>query len=142
MVVADIETVSDQEVEKLRREVGVSRTSLSELLTMYSPETIRTAYTEFSDQVKANIARELKRPDFTIDGKPYLSAIQAASALGVGEFHLSNLRDRNKLSGRQHGRRVVYSRADLVALLKPTRDDKHRGPLAVSFTRWLALREA
>lgn len=133
-------TYSRDELEQLHKDIGVSRTVLSELLQNHTPEELRKSYADFTEYTKKAIAFEFKNPAFTIEGKPYLSAVQAARALGTGEFHLSNLRDRNKLSGRRHGRRVVYSRGDLHALLKPTKQDKHRAPLAVAFVRWLDLR--
>ena len=133
--------VDADELEELRREIGVSKTTLTELLEKHSPEELRAAHAEFVEHTKAAIAYEFKTPAFNFGGHKYLSAIQAARALGTGEFHLSNLRDRGKLHGTPHGRRVVYSKLDLTSLLKPSKTDKHRSPLAASFTRWLELRK-
>jgi hypothetical protein len=136
---AELAAIPEQELEELRRTLGVSKTVLQEMLQHASPDSLREAHARFVEHTKAAIEREFKAPSFRIDGKSYVSAIQAARALGTGEFHLSNLRDRGKLNGTPHGRRVVYAKSDLLALLKQSKDSNYRSPLASSFARWLEI---
>lgn len=126
--------------EELRAKIGMSKAKFDVLLKRYSLEELDALYETFLEGVRRAIAWEFKAPALKIDGAPYASTIQAARALGVGEFHLANLRYRQKLNGHTHGRKTIYAKRDLEALLKPQKD--RRSPIAASFIRWLDLREA
>lgn len=122
--------------DEIRATLGLPRTLWATLLDMdYKPAEIVDLMHEFQDEIRSELDREFRRPIVTIDGEPYLSTIQASRALSIGDFHLSNLRDRGKLVPHSYGRRVVYSRAALEDLF--VLDDSGRFVLANAFMRWM-----
>lgn len=100
----------------------------------------------YVEHVKRAIDWEFRTPDrhLPVRGKqvPVLSTVQAARALGVGEFHLSNLRDRKKLPGTPFGRRSFYTKDALLKFLRQqTEQQQKHMSLAGAFVRWYQLRQ-
>lgn len=120
-----------------REAIGLPRTFWTTILEHYSVEEALLKFEDFRDHTRAAIAHEFEHPAAVLDGTPYISTIQAAQALSIGEFHLANLRDRKKLEGTPYGRRSLYSQASLEALLEPA--ENGRFILARAFMRWLGL---
>lgn len=103
---------------------------------------IERLYNEYISLVRVRLEREFKRPETVIDGVPYLSTVQTARALGVGEFHLANIRERGRLHGEKLGRRAIYSRTELERFItEPMGDTSPYSALAYAFLRWLEAEE-
>lgn len=83
------------------------------------------------------VAREFARPAFVIDDQPLLSTIQVARALGVGDFHISTLRDRGRVDATRAGRSWGFSRSAVAALITNEKQLGYHSPLATAFLRWL-----
>lgn len=91
-------------------------------------------YTAYAAAVIAAIRSEAKNAAITIDGKPFLTSRQAARALGVGEFHLANMRDRGKIPAQRAGRNYAFAAEDLIAIVKkPAKSGGYHSPLAGAF---------
>lgn len=126
--------------DDIRIGIGLSKTQWDSLAGKRTPRQVATAWEKFKRNASRALDYEFASPSFYLEDVPYITTIQAARALGVGEFHLANLQDRDKLQGTKHGRRIIYSRENLDALLSPPEDGR-RGALAGSFIRWLTLNE-
>jgi len=99
---------------------------------------IEAAYALYTGAIIAAIKTEAKNPAAKIDGKPYLSTRQAARALGVGEFHLANMRDRGKLPAQRAGRNYAFAVKDLITIAtKPEKAGGYHSPLAGAFLEYL-----
>lgn len=103
-----------------------------------SAEEIEKAYKSWIEWVKKDLDEALRNADYRIANKPHLSAIQLSEVLRIGEFHLCNIRQRGKLRGIPHGRRVAYSRSDVIDLLDRTYEKtRARNPLSKAFVRYV-----
>ena len=130
---------STLDAEAIRSRYNITRTQWSELVKDDSEgPKIARRYEKFLEHVRKAIDFEFESPAFVVDEVPYLSTIQAARALGVGEFHLSNLRDRQKLIGVRHGRRSIYSRENLLEFLNT---EPRHSAVTTAFVRWHQLSE-
>lgn len=132
--------------DRIRRRAGLSRGQWTDLVGSHpDDETIyevMRSHERFIQSIKAAIEYEMARPAVVIEGEPYISTIQAARALGVGEFHLANLRERNKLEATRYGRRSAFSRANLYKFLEGPEDPRERhSALATAFLRWWELQD-
>lgn len=145
-------------VEEVRVRLGLSRPEFLRLSDDGWPSSIFTESTppdsavavakrlsrqwgEYVRHVRRELDREFRVPFAIIDGEPCISTIQVGRALGVGEFHLSNLRDRQALASHRVGRRTVYSRAAIEALIdKPLVPPSRHSPLSAAFLRHVAER--
>lgn len=74
-------------------------------------------FARFMSDIRFRIDAEFDAPVADIDGIPHISALQVARALRTGEWHVTNWRYRERLKGTQFGRRSVFSRASIDALL-------------------------
>lgn len=135
----------DEQATKAKELIGLTLAQWNKLRDSgYTTEAILAAHADWQKQVKRELAWEYKNPDYRDEsGAPFLSAVQAARALGIGEFLVCNLNHRGKLPGTKVGRRIAYSRDDLLkmATRNYSRVPSKRSPLAKSFIRWLELRE-
>lgn len=122
--------------------LGLSRESqLDENEPEYAEELTHIAdeYTRYIERSKKAIDWEFKQPAHVLEGKPVISTVQAARALGVGEFHLSNLRDRRKLIATPFGRRAFYTRDALLKFVREQQHTKGHSSLSGAFVRWYQL---
>lgn len=131
------------EPESIRRRTGLSKTQWAELVRGQNEDQrayeISRLFERFLAHVHRALDNEFKNPEYEVDGVPCLSTIQAARALGIGEFHLANLRDRGKLKGRKFGRRAAFARVDLDAFLSiPQAPQERQSAMAQAFLRWCA----
>lgn len=127
--------------DEIRRLCGLSKGQWVQALSrLVEPEKVLEKHREFIAETRRALDWEFRNAQFVIADEPHISTVQAARALGVGEFHLSNLRDRDKLPGVKHGRRSVYTRQHMDEFLESTLSEKERhSPLASAFLRWLEL---
>lgn len=125
--------------DEIRSLCGLSRTQWDNLVSAgFTPAQVRTSYQAFVQAIQSRIAEEFKRPADSIDGVPHLSTVQAAEALGVGEYHLSTMRSRGKLIGTKFGRRTFYSREQLESFLTdPEQAQAKKSALALAFIRMM-----
>lgn len=125
--------------EATRLSIGISKTEWEDLRREgYTPRQILSLWEKFRKHAIRALDFEFSNPEFVLDETAYVTAVQVSRALGLGEFHLSNLRDRGKLEGRRHGRRTIYSRENVDSLLSSP-DDGRRSSLAGAFIRWIAI---
>lgn len=134
--------------EKIRLRCGLSRNQWAKLLETGDAGSdaraweISKSFDRFLDRCRLQVDYEFQNPEFVEDGQPYISTIQAARALSVGEFHLANLRDRGKLASVRVGRRAGFRRDDLLDFLDiDRRPDTRQTALGVAFFRWFELEE-
>lgn len=128
--------------EDVRIRCGLSRTQWDALAhpedndVAFTTKEIGDTYDLFLADLQAKVDRAFRQPAFTIKGVAHLSTVQAAQALGVGEFHLSTMRSRGKLRGEKFGRRTIYSRDDLDRFLTHSEvETERKSALALAFTR-------
>lgn len=131
--------LSSQTDEEIRSLCGLSRTQWDILVgsdMSFTPTEIKKQYAAFMDGIRNRLEREFRRPAIVIDGVPYLSTVQAAEALDVGEYHLSTMRSRGKLEGTKHGRRTIYSQGQMQSFLMDVDQAQNRkSALALAFLR-------
>lgn len=101
---------------------------------------IAVAYEDFVRYLERAIDYELRDPMITFENVPYITAMQVSRALGIGEFHVCNLRARGKLASEKFGRRSLYNRAHLMAFIHAplAEGERHLG-LANAFVRWMKI---
>lgn len=135
--------------ENIRLRCGLSRNQWTRLLdAVDQPDEERAwvigqAFDRFLEQRRSAVDIEFREPEFHgDDGTPLLSTIQAARALGVGEFHLANLRDRGKLNSTRVGRRAGFAREDLRDFLNiDQKPETRQTALGIAFLRWFEVEE-
>lgn len=134
--------------EKIRLRCGLSRNQWAKLLeTGDSGDDARAweiskSFDRFLDRCRLQVEYEFQNPEFSENGQGFISTIQAARALSVGEFHLANLRDRGKLASVRVGRRAGFRKDDLLEFLDiDRRPSERQTALGVAFFRWFELEE-
>lgn len=138
MTVAKAERL-DEQAEKVRARIGLTTQQWKTLAVRYpDPEVITTLYQTWVLKLRKDIKAELSRAHYDIEGKPYLSAVQVARVLGIGEFHVCNLLHRGRLEGTRNGRRVGYAYRDVASLAERdyAKEGFKRSPLGRSFLDW------
>lgn len=145
-------------IERTRVLVGLSRSKMMELIHAEDPDvfttedpdpvvmeaarTLSTSWYEFVREKRLALDREFRRPACTMNGQPYLSTMQVSLALGIGDFHVSNLRVREILRATSHGNKTVYDRHTVYALLdEQLPEGRRNSPLIHSFLRYLEDRD-
>jgi hypothetical protein len=144
--------------ELLRRKMGLARTQMlralrtADMRVLDTPDDqqdpivlsrcalIEREYGAYVAETMHEIWLEAEHPDYAdSDATPYLSSRQAARALGVGEFHLANMRDRGKLKAHHRvGRNYAFAVADLLTLVQdPASAGGYNSPLASAFLAYL-----
>lgn len=123
--------------EDVRLTIGLSKTEWTQLSEKYNTRQILSLWEKFKRITGRALDYEFAIPSYVLEGVPYVTAIQASRATGIGEFHLANLRDRDKLQGTRHGRRTIYTRQNLDDLFQPK--DGRKSSLSGPFLRWIAL---
>ncbi len=128
--------------EEARTHCGLSRTQWDQLTQpeddpeSFLPEELLAEYNGLIQTITEKLDVEFRRPAFVLDNVPFLSTVQTADALGVGEFHLSTMRSRGKLKGQKYGRRTIYSREILDRFLtSPDEAAERKSALALAFVR-------
>lgn len=129
---------STSTTEDVRLYCGLSKAQYERLAAVCDPETLPELFDAFLADIRAKVEIEFTAPAHMLGKTPVLSTVQVARALGVGEFHLSNLRDRGKLNSSKFGRRAVYSKADLDAFLDQQKIKERRSALAAAFVQYAA----
>lgn len=142
------------QIENIRQAVGVSRPSWIQLLGASSETALRgdamlaaakdvqRAHSRFIRKMIANVAAEFETP-IVVDDVEYITTAQVSRALGLGEFHVSALRDRGKLQAVRYGRRTLFSREAVMDLV--TRGIEPRtqhAPLAPRFVETYLAKQA
>lgn len=140
-----------QQLDAIRRNVGVSRPMWLQLLNVESdaaanrdPEILSRArdvqrsHRHFTRKMIRRIDEEFAKPAVVIDETPYISTAQVSAALGLGEFHVCALRDRGKLKAHRDNRRILYSREAIVELIEsPVSPRQQHAPLAPKFVEYV-----
>lgn len=138
------------QVEEIRLRIGVSRPTWAELLGTSDPDAALARAKEldrdhrtFKRRVVNALDIEFARPTLVLDDVKYITTRQATRALGLGEFHLSNLRDRQRVEYRRVGRRTLYSRSALDDLINMTIAPRaQHAPLSTAFVAFLEERRS
>lgn len=100
---------------------------------------LESCYKRFVAKIKLDVDREFADPVATSDdGQVCISTAQVARSLQIGEFNLSNLRDRGTLAWLPMGvGRTMYTRAAVYALIdNPFSGRARHSPLASVFLRF------
>ena len=142
-----------EHIDVIRRKCGLSRPQMLSLLNLKQASQLRdvdvanrakdeadaieASYTAYLAAVRRRLAAELDRPVVVLEGVPHLSTVQTARVLGVGEFHLANIRERGRIVGHKLGRRAVYSEQELRRFIQePMGANSPYSALALAFLRW------
>lgn len=141
-------------IEHIRTKIGLSRAKMLELIgssdanvfvsAAPDPTLVQKAYdlldawATFVAEKRQAIDREFSRPTCTIHGEPFISTMQVSLALGIGDFHVSNLRVREILDVSYYGNRTVYGKPTLLKLIsEPLPEGRRSSPLVHAFLRYL-----
>lgn len=115
--------------------------------TAHRAERIAEMYDEFRSALKAKITANRVHARFSVDGVPHFSTVQAAMILGIGGFHLTNLRKRGRVHGypvnaRAHGFSVadLHHLIDVDAAEEANENNRFVGALAGPFIAYLEER--
>lgn len=134
--------------EKIRLRCGLSRNQWARLIQSGDDGDdaraweISKSFDRFLDRCRVQVEYEFQSPELTENDQSFISTIQAARALSIGEFHLANLRDRGKLASVRVGRRAGFRKDDLIDFLDiDRRPDTRQTALGVAFFRWFELEE-
>lgn len=138
-------------IERTRARAGLTRPQFERLVAvpLYTAadlpaealpavRAVGAAHSRFIAMLKRNVSAEFRHPAYMIDGVPHVITIQVARALGLGEFHIANMRARNKLHAGSYGRKAVFTKEDVIAFIdRPLTANERSSPLAGSFIRFV-----
>lgn len=147
------DSTADQ-IEIIRRTVGLSRPAWLRLLNAVSETDLRgeeklavardilRSHGRFVRKISAAVGAEFAKEPTIVDGEAYITTAQVSRALGLGEFHVSALRDRGKLPALRHGRRTLFARDDVIDLIqRGVEPHTQHAPLAPRFAEYYISRQ-